>query len=121
MKYAILLPADGKPSLIEFDKKEGLDFYYKNLNCDLIDIVGTIWEDAVLVVDDEGLFKQSPQINFTASVLYGIGDHGQPIVGDALLCTNAYTPDGVETVGFEKEKAETLLDILTMFTPPIHL
>ncbi len=37
-----------------------------------------------IVVDDEGLFKESP-INRAASAIYGTLEHGHPIVGDAVI------------------------------------
>lgn len=116
--YAILLPAEEFPKIVEFKaKEEGLDYYYKMLDCELIDIVnckiGKPLENACLVVDDEGLLKAEPKINIPASLLYGVHLHGQWLAGDALLCANHLTTDGIETVGYSQEEASEILKLLT--------
>lgn len=115
-QYAVYLPVVGEPQVIEFKaKEEGLDFYYKTIHCDTIDIVNTTEQGYCLVVDDEGLFKETPHVNLLASIMYGVMSHGQPIVGDALLCADEVTEDGVETVGFAKEKASHIAEMLKGF------
>lgn len=111
--YAILLPVNELPRVIEFKaEQEGLDYYYNEIDCELIDIVHTTIEDTCLVVDDEGLCKEEPLVNIVASILYGVAQHGQPIVGNALLCREELTPDGLETKGFPKEIADGLVSAL---------
>ena len=111
---SILLSVNGEmPTLevIDFPTGSGsnLDFYYKHIECDCIDIVhtyaleelgvrGSIGEFC-MVIDDEGLLKDNPVFNPIASLLYGCDLHGQPIAGKALICQNRETPDGIETVG----------------------
>lgn len=116
-EYAIYLPKGvGKPEIIEFKKEEGLDFYYKTIDCELIDIVNTVIEDYCLVVDDEGLMKPEPEINLRASLLYGYLEHHQPIVGNALICKNKYTNQGTETVGYSYKEAKDLLKLFGIET-----
>lgn len=94
------------------EKKPGLDFYYKAIGCETIDIVpayglqGKVGSlNCCLVVDDEGLLI-GEKINYPASILYGIYDHGQPLVGDVLLCKEVETPEGIETEGFTEKELE---------------
>lgn len=39
----------------------------------------------IMLVDEEGIIKRLP-FNAVASGFYGTDEHGQPIVGDAILC-----------------------------------
>lgn len=39
----------------------------------------------IMLVDEEGIIKGLP-FNAVASGFYGTDEHGQPIVGDAILC-----------------------------------
>lgn len=113
--YAILLDSNKAPQVIEFTAEQGierLDYFYKAIDCETIDVVNTSLKDTCLVVDDEGLFKEKPEINIIASLLYGVRTHGQPIVGKALLTAEISTPDGLECAGFEKTIAEALANAI---------
>lgn len=46
-------------------------------------------EGLCMVVDDEGLLKGSA-VNSIASVLYGTPEHGQPIVGNAVILREGF-------------------------------
>lgn len=101
-----------------FEKGAGLDFYYKNLNCELIDIVDAHGlasypelSDLCLVCDDEGIFN-SGAVNAVASLLYGYMEHGQALFGNVLVCKNHYTEDGTETVGLTDEEMEALQEAI---------
>ena len=120
--YAILLDGKKAPQVIEFtaeqDGGKRLDYYYKAIDCETIDIVHTSIEDTCLIVDDEGLFKEKPEVNVIASFLYGIREHGQPIVGKALFTAEVMTTDGLECAGFEKSTADALSAVmLTAYKP----
>lgn len=109
--YAILLEGTKAPRVIKFTTEQGverLDWFYNVVNCECIDIVHTSIKDTCLVVDDEALLKENPEINVAASLLYGVRTHGQPIVGRALLTEEKATPDGLECAGFSKVFADTL-------------
>lgn len=121
MSKALLIKGHGHSfEAVEF--VGGLDWYYKTIGCDCIDIVEAygLSEDVYgleapeeisnlcLVVDDEGLFKSEVKVNVLASLLYGYDMHGQPIVGDVLVCKNQYTEDGIETVGLTDDEIEQL-------------
>ena len=113
MQKTLLIEAkrneEGAPiiKVLDYDTKgDNLSFFYKHLECDCIDIVrayaiseNPALKDICLVVDDEGLFKEKPTVNTLASLLYGVLEHGQPIVGNVLVCKDFHTPDGTETVG----------------------
>lgn len=75
----------------------------KAIDSDCIDIIHAknLPSPYCMVVDDEFLFKNEPQINLIASYLYGTLEHGQPICGDVIIMKDKATPDGIETVGLE--------------------
>ena len=113
MKSILLSVKGGTPmsEVIDFPTGSGsnLDFYYKQIGCDCIDIVHTYALEELgvrgsvgefcMVIDDEGLLKDNPVLNPIASLLYGCDLHGQPIAGNVLICQNRETPVGIETVG----------------------
>lgn len=107
-----------KISEVEVEEKIELETYYKNLDCDCIDIVEPYGLDEeerekyCLIVDDEALVKENPQINFFGSLLYGVLDHKQPLAGKVLVGKNKYTEDGLCTVGLEEEDVRYILDSL---------
>ena len=108
--YAIYLPVDGEPEMIEFEGHKGnrtnLDWYYEKIGCDYIEATKTIMDNKKkLVIDEEGWLKPEPQLNMIASILYGSAEHGQTIVGNAILCDTAMTPDGEDFVGMSEDVA----------------
>lgn len=98
---------------VEFPEKEKLGWYYETIGCDCIDIVAPYGVDGIakmynlesivgkfcLVVDDEGLLKEKPEVNPIASLMYGCDDHGQVLCGNVIVGANKNTDDGIETVG----------------------
>ena len=59
-------------SRVPFEKGT-LDYYYKEIGCDTIDIVHAygVSIDADIIIDDNGLFSDNPEINPMASIAYG--------------------------------------------------
>ena len=118
MEKAILLEVKEENGMIaqsikaiDFEKEaDGLGFYYKNLNCECIDIVHAYGlkakelEMISLVVDDEALLKGEPVMNLIGSLLYGSMDHGQPLCGSVMICKDKYTDEGIETVGLTEDE-----------------
>lgn len=106
-----------KAKALEYDTGgDNLSFFYKHIGCDCIDIVDAYalqniepLKDICLVVDDEGLFSGA-RVNVLASLLYGVLEHNQPLVGDVLVCKNVYTDLGIETGGLTDEEV-VLLDV----------
>lgn len=101
---------------VEVKKEIELETYYKNLNCDCIDILEPYGLDEegrkkyCLIVDDEALFKKNSQINFFGSLLYGILEHNQPITGKVLLGKNKHSEKGVSISGLNKKDVKYILE-----------
>lgn len=114
MKQALIIRVSDK--VVEIDRvpfEQGtLDFYYKEIGCSCIDIVPCygLSVKADLIIDDEGLFAELPILNPQASMAFGYLEHGQPIVGNAILVKPHETPDGVDETGFEPEELDKILD-----------
>lgn len=105
--------------IIDFDTKgDNLSFYYKHLDCETIDIVRAyaltdypLLENVSLIVDDEGLYNGST-VNILGSLLYGVLEHQQPLVGNVLVCKDVHTPDGIETGGLTDSELAVLYIVL---------
>ena len=79
----------------------------KEMLASLIDAKG-LNEPYCMVVDEEGLLRDKPMLNIFASYLYGSHEHGQPIVGNALIMRNVRMEDGMHTDWLSKEEAEAI-------------
>lgn len=123
MKKVLLIEAEttggvAPIKVLDFDTKgDSLAFFYKHVECDLVDIVSAyaladnpILKDISLVVDDEGLCKGEPKVNILGSLLYGMLEHQQPLVGKVLVCKDVHTPDGIEAGGLTDDEI-SLLDL----------
>lgn len=74
-----------------------LDFLYNEIGCDSIEIVRVSQKlKQVLIVDEESLCKESPELNVIASLLAG-----QPIYDTAILCEEAVIDGEHEITGFD--------------------
>lgn len=114
-KLAILLKETGEIEVINVPtENKGLQFYYQNINCDLITIVNAMYlgKKYSLVADDEGLLKAEPKVNMLASILYGYLQHGQYLVGNVLVMKDEFTDEGLDTVGLDKAEAAVIVNIL---------
>lgn len=117
MRKAIVLQESGWMSMVDFE--EGLDFYYKNLECDLIDIARPYalinksrkFKKFVLIVDDESLLKANPKMNVFATLAYGC-----TLCGKVMVLKEEYTDGDIITVGLTEDDVdlfnEGLLSIL---------
>ena len=56
----------------------------------------------LLVIDEEGLLKDKPAVNFIGSYLYKTQEHGNPIVGEVLIMQDIDTNSGPD-IGFLTE------------------
>lgn len=113
MAKGLLINPNGIAEVMDFPEKDKLEWYYEMVDCRCIDIVNAYGLEDIakeyklesllgkfcIVVDDEGLLKEKPEINVIASLIYGCDQHGQAIVGNALIAKNEVTEDGIETVG----------------------
>ena len=88
MKKAILAKPGEKLEVIDF--VDDLQYFYKYIECRCIDIVYV--KDYLLIVDDEGLLVDDPQVNVVASIMYG-----HPICGNVLIVKEGYNEEGEPT------------------------
>lgn len=111
MKYVFVL----KAGTLDFEKveytdkevTERLEWYKDKIGCEWIEVVqlrGFI-PNSCLIIDEEGELKSDPEINYIASLLYDTPVHGHPIVGNAVLCSQTYGINGVDTTGFDADTA----------------
>lgn len=96
-----------------------LAFCYRQIECDCIEIVRPeiLPEPYIMIVDEEGLLRDTPVLNFIASYLHGAQNHGQPIVGKALIMKEVETDDGMEIAWLDYEEAFTLMNALDAVVP----
>lgn len=108
--YWMKINNDSSFECIEMDAK--LDNFYREINCDTIQIVrvlpGKPWfEPFRLILDDNGKVYNKP-INVLATYLYAY--EYDTIVGDVLL--GRVNDEGDDIVGFDtREQAESALNI----------
>jgi hypothetical protein len=69
--------------------------------------VGIDWS---LAIDEAGLYHPPVVVNPRASRLYGYEQHGQPIVGNALLAKESFVGGGVDWVDTDEEEARAFID-----------
>jgi hypothetical protein len=67
-------------------------------------------EDYCMIVDEEGLLKEPVVLSPIASVLYGVKEHGNPIVGNVLIAKNVFEPDGIDTAPLSKADVKRLIE-----------
>lgn len=80
--YVIRLDTDGSITTVETEKSPGLKFLYEQIGCSLIESVN-LWDDYIMLVDEEGWWKENPVPNKNASYLYSVSPSS--IVGNAVV------------------------------------
>lgn len=113
--YAIKLLTSGEVELVDVSGVEDdkhLPWYYEQIGCDMIEIVCSKYlpENCVMVVDEEALLKEYCFVNFLASWLYGVMDHGQPICGDVLIMREVWTEEGADIDGIPEDEAKAFAE-----------
>ena len=110
MKYAVKLNVNGTADIIEVPDQREWTWYSQQIGCDYIENVYPrgLEDPYMMVVDEEGLCKDKPVLNFYASWLYETHKHGQPIVGNVLIMKQLIGEDGPEIGGMEKSEAEAI-------------
>ena len=111
MKYVFVL----KSGTLDFEKveytnkevTERLEWYKDKIGCDWVEVVQLprFIPNSCLIVDEDGLLKKDPEINYIASLLYDTPVHGNPIAGNAVLCSQKYGINGVDTTDFDADTA----------------
>lgn len=122
--YGVLIPADGLfAQAVEANENEKvMDYAYRVIGCDLVDNPRTsLSEEYCMFVDDEGLLTENPRPNMIASYLYGFCEHGQSIVGNAVVLRDVETDDGYDSTFMSKEEAERLAEELNSQVKPIFV
>lgn len=110
MKYAVKLNVNGTADIIAVPGKRNWQWYPEQIGCEYFENVYPrgLEEPYMMIVDEQGLFKEKPVVNFYASWLYETHKHGQPIVGDVLIMKQVITDDGPDIDGMEKAEAESI-------------
>lgn len=116
----MLIKSNNIMEMLDFEPGDNdLDFFYKHIKCDFIDIIHpyTLQKESgkcknlVLIVDEESLLKANPKVNIFASLAYGY-----PIFGNVLLAKEQARDDGIYTVGLNEEDVkefnEAIVDML---------
>lgn len=120
---AIKLLTDCSAKLVELPKRAyNYQSMQAEIGCDMVEIVGCalneLGEKYCLVCDEEFLLKGRPIINPVASYFYGLQNHGQPLCGDVLVMKNDFTPDGIDTVGLDRDDIEFVTDVIVKSLVP---
>ncbi len=112
MTYAVKMFTSGENDVVELKEEFDWRDLAKKIGCDYIETVRPVGlkEPYMLIVDEEGLLKDKPLLNFFGSWLYGTHEHGQPIVGDALIMKEIMTEDGPTIGGLTRSEAEVIME-----------
>lgn len=100
-----------EPQIVPVQGEDIMDTVCKMIGCEWVEVVHPrrLSEQYAVLVDEEGLLKASPVFNEIASYLYEIEQHGQPIVGDAVIVRVVYDPEaGAGLEWLSPEEAEIL-------------
>lgn len=115
MQYSVKLDLKGRAEKISNDSGLSVgDFFRREVGCELFECVRAqrLCGGYFLMVDEEGLLREKPFINPWASWLYGYQDHGNPIVGDALVMKTVYTSDGPDIGFLDEAEADDIISKL---------
>ena len=119
MEYIVKLNTNGSTEIVEKPSSLQADWYSKQIGCDYFEIVRPINCEWTLLVDEEGLLKDSPQLNIHASKMYGTFEHNQPIVGTALLMKEGFVDGSPDLIGLAFDEAKSLKEHLDHDFPVI--
>lgn len=108
----IVLDKDGVQILHDVDDEDLLRVLQQTVD-GFIEIVYPqgLSKPYLMVVNEEGLLR-GMDLNPIASALYGIWDHGFPIVGPAVICKQILTADGPDIGPLEEADIPRVMDII---------
>ena len=88
-------------------EQELLQFCYENIGCQYVETVrpSYLQEPYILMIDEEGRYKDMPTVNFIASYLYGAHEHHEPIVGNVLVMKMGMTNEGPDIMPLDEAEA----------------
>lgn len=114
MDKAIVITKEGKITIVNCPEDVSLKWMYSQINCEWIEIVRPkrLERGFVMIVDEEGLLKPN-RLNCHGSYLYGMDEHGQPIVGDVLIMKECEGDDGAYCTGMSERDADRIVAQLT--------
>lgn len=110
MSNAVKLNTDGTVEIVDVPEQgKLLEWMYGQIGCDMVEHVypRMLSEPYMLVIDEEGLLKENPIINFIASWYYQTQVHGQPIVGTVLIMKQDAIDGEMHDVGMSEDEANT--------------
>lgn len=112
MKYLLIDVINNKVEMVEAD---GLDDFYKLLNCRCIDIIQRKIGDneCSLIIDDEGLLKTDP-------VVSAIDVTGSPCLVGNILIASGRTVDGELTELTDEEAEDIMFNVAEITTSKHH-
>jgi hypothetical protein len=88
---ALLIKTDESIEVIEpKDAERGFTLaeLYQHIGCELIQVVPTILDGKIMIIDEEGKCKDEPKLNLLATTVYNYGLE-DPIVGNAVICLSS--------------------------------
>ena len=108
MNCAVRIGVFDGADVIPFPDHPGLDWYYSVIGCEYIEVVHPVDLPfgMIMLVDEEGLIKSNPLLNMEASAIYGTYEHGQPIVGNAMIIRE----EGCEFAPLGEDEAKELCE-----------
>lgn len=104
-----------EPEIVPVQGKDILAVIRKMIGCEWVEVVRTrrLGNKYIMIVDEEGRLKDAPLFNEIASYIYGIEQHGEPIVGDAAIIRMERASDGSEDLEWmNREEAEILTNTI---------
>lgn len=89
-----------------------LPVLYELVKTDIIETVHPKYlpEPYVMIVDEEGLLRDTPVMNPVGSLLYGTYEHGQPIVGNIVFMRMDFGPEGPDLSWMDEDEARRFAD-----------
>lgn len=106
---AILITTDNVISVVNLNTELPLHRAIgKVIGCDYIEVVRPkgLVSPLCMIVDEEGLLKETKFLNLTGSLLYGFQIHGQPIIGNIVIMKEGYTNGEPDIVGLDDNELE---------------
>lgn len=88
MRYAVKLGTQLQISIEQIEHGKAFDKFLRHeIGCELYEVVRPkgLRKPFILLIDESGLLKEKPEVNFIASYLYGTHEHRRPICGTAII------------------------------------
>ena len=96
-----------------------MEALYKAIGCEYVEIVRckNLPEGYRLVIDEEGKLKGST-LNVLGSYLYGTPEHGDTIVGNAVIMKETEGPEGADLEWLTKDEADFIEGLMEKLWRP---